>query len=171
MPTKIFPWIFHQPYGRHIVSVVDGNCPHTTQAHSNMYLSHTCTHTHTPQVILYFSEGNPLGTLLQKRVRDTDYECFLFQSEEKVIEECLHSRHPALVVVDTDQQPVDGFSCLEHLSRLVQYSHTAANILHISGPQSTPSNWLGSTVEPLNKGHFGHYSFIGRLSLLGSWFM
>ena len=84
--------------------------------------SHTHTHTHTHthwQVILYFTEGNPLGPLLQKRCRDTDYDCCLAYSEEKVVEDCSNSRHPALVVVDTEQQSNAGVSCLEHLSRLV----------------------------------------------------
>lgn len=71
------------------------------------------------QVILYFTEGNPLGASLETRLRDTDYECSLYHSEQRVVEECLVSRHPALVVVDTQQNRVDGLSCIEHLSRCV----------------------------------------------------
>ncbi len=83
--------------------------------------THTHTHTHTHarihQVILYFSESNPLGPLLQKRVRDTDYPVSLLHSQERVVEECLLSRHPALIVVSTEHKSSDGLETVEQLSR------------------------------------------------------
>ncbi|XP_064390793.1 high affinity cAMP-specific and IBMX-insensitive 3',5'-cyclic phosphodiesterase 8B-like [Halichondria panicea] len=71
------------------------------------------------RVILYFSEGNPLGPLLQKRVRDIDYTVSLFHSQERVVEECLLSRHPALIVMDTEHKPIGGLGSVEQLSRTI----------------------------------------------------
>ena len=54
-------------------------------------------------MILYFSEGNPLGHTLLERCRKADYECGLAHSHYQVLEQLGKVRHhdQAVVVADT----------------------------------------------------------------------